>query len=205
MFTINENGIERTFSNVKAVEISTKFETPSVQLEQTIESVYPGQRLDSEFGDGIFDNPRGESFVTKRITFGKLNKNNTPTLEAVQAQLNQSPNGCIFHVYATDINAEGILTQADHWAIEEGRQTLDFFKCKYENQDSDNNTWYNGRKNGKIVTDENGNKTKTGDLQHREYKRSYYARTYKKDIDRRQYESVETAKEVVSEDDFRMG
>lgn len=165
----------------------------SAHVSQDRVTTYPAQRMDSGFGDGLFDNPEGESFESTRHTLVPVPEGSTE--ESVATKLGEFDEATIYRVLSN--NLDDVISDKERQAIANGLIEKSSLEPRYLVQDSDGNVFANvtvdgeileddDRIVGKIVKSEEGNSVEiTNPNAILEYKRDIFSRTYREDVDSR--------------------
>lgn len=192
-----ENGVVVVLGNITVNQIYTnEFDgkvRASAHITQERITTYPGQRFDTGFGDGLFDNPEGQSYVSKRNTLIAVPEDATE--EIVAQKISEFPESCIYRILSNSLDE--VISDKEKRAVEAGFITKESLEPKYLVQDSEGNVYAStttdgvilegdDRKVGKIVDTEEG---KAFELFNPdallEYKRDVFSREYCEDKDNR--------------------
>ena len=159
----------------------------SAHLSQTRETYYPSRRMDTGFGDGLFENSLGEPFVQTRHTL--INVPNGETVENVATMAAKFEESTIYRILSNNI--EDVLSSKDAEAVAQGLTTKENLASKYVLRDSAGNVYARVTQDGEILdntvvgTIVDGNIDLTVENALLEYKRDIYSREYKEDVDLR--------------------
>ena len=121
--------------------------------------------MGNEFSSALFSAPDGKEYESNP-RYAVIPIPEGVTIEQVQLALQTKPESTVYSIVTNNI--QDILTQGDHWAIEEGHSDIETLKEKYETRDKDNNKYSGGQLN-------------TGNLP-REYTRRFYVDHIKEDV-----------------------
>jgi len=178
MFTRTNNGINKTFNNVTAIQVLESNGKYVCHVNQVITTIYPSSRMSNDFSSGLFDDEEGKTYESTRHTLIKLP--GELEIDAIQNQLDKFKEGNINRVLTNNIN--DILTDGDMWAINTGKTTLEDLESKYEVQDSNGVRYAQGKVNDGTYP--------------KEFKRDFYNKTYIADEDKRENIAIEDDKEA---------
>lgn len=129
-------------------EHAFKPELGSATLRQTITSIYPSRRANSE---GLFDEEdyelEGKEYASDRVTFIDVPHKFVGNIEAVQAKINANPNARIKRT----LSLKPMFTQNQIAAIDKGLKTAEEIAEKQvvKNQDGED-ILYNGVRQYKV-------------------------------------------------------
>jgi len=165
----------------------------SAHLSQKRATVYPAQRMDNGFGDGLFDSPEGETFESTRHTLVSVPEDATE--ETVAARIKTFTDACIYRKVSNSLDE--VISNREKQAIESGLIEKESLKSRYIVRDSEGNVYANvttdgevlegdDRVVGKIVESEDGDTLEiTNPKAILEFKRDIFSREYQEDIDNR--------------------
>lgn len=192
MKEIKKNAIITKIGNVAVVgdllvnEFNGSIRT-SAHLSQTRETFYPSRRMDTGFGDGLFENALGDPYVQTRHTL--INVPNGETVENVTAMAAKFEDSTIYRILSNNI--DDVLSSKDAEAVAQGLTTREKLASKYVLRDSEGKVYARITQDGEILDDTvvgtivDGSVELTVENALLEYKRDIYSREYKEDVDMR--------------------
>ena len=202
-----DNGIVTNLEHPEVEELySNEFEGKtrvSAHVSQKKVTVYPSQRMDTGFGDGLFKNSPGNEYTSTRHTLVVVPEGLSK--ESVQDKVDEFPDACIYRKLSN--NLDEVISSKENQAIESGLINKENLKPRYLVQDSEGNVYSNMTTDGELLEDKVVGKivtTPEGKVLEVinpnalfEYKRDIFSREYQEDNDMR--ETVNAIKKVLED------
>lgn len=166
---MSNSGVKVTKSKVEAVKVfEGTGKTNAVHITQVTTKEYPSARYSNDKADGIFSNPTGEVYTSKRHALAAVPKNTE--IDAIQKQLDTMGGACIYRITSNDI--DDVLTDGDRYSLGNGDLEVENLKDKYESKNSEGDVFSNGEENNDGILP-------------REYTRNFFSAVEKSDKDLR--------------------
>lgn len=166
-------------------------------------TTYPKKRMDTGFGDGLFENVEGDGFDQTRRTLIPIP--NGAEEDAVQEKLAGFENACIYRILSN--NLDDVISSREMDGITAGFRTKEYYKSRRVLRNADGDVFgsvdtegkpLENRIIGKIVEAEDGEQTLeiTNPDALIEYRRDIFSREYVSDIDTRVRANASTQNEI---------
>jgi len=196
--TLNDVNVEQLYKNEVEGANGQKQTRVSAWLTQKRLTAYPARRMDTGFGDGLFETVQQDPYEQTRNTLVSVPED--ADIDKVKEQLGQFEEACIYRILSN--NLDDVISEREISAIDQGFITKESLKPRYILRDSEGNIYANYTQDGEIlkgdarivgkIVEDNGEQSLelTNPNAVLEFKRDIFSREYVEDKDMREHVEV---------------